>query len=85
MSDSDFQAAFEQSRKKDETKLQLTQEETDKFKKAFDDPEFKKLFAEYMDEMQDPKNRDETELYIRQLEEQEKVPEGKELIRYLSF
>jgi hypothetical protein len=34
-----------------------------------------------MDELQDPKNREETEAYISQLEGEQKVPEGKELIR----
>jgi len=56
-------------------------EESEKFKKAFDDPEFRKLFADYLDEMQDPKNREENEEYINQLERENEVPEGKELIR----
>ena len=38
-------------------KLEFTNAETENFKKAFDDPEFRKMFTEYMDEMQDPKNR----------------------------
>lgn len=38
-------------------KLEFTNTETENFKKAFDDPEFRKMFTEYMDEMQDPKNR----------------------------
>ena len=38
-------------------KLGFTPTETENFKKAFDDPEFLKMFTEYMDEMQDPKNR----------------------------
>jgi hypothetical protein len=48
---------------------------------AFDDPEFRKLFSEYMDDLQDPKHREETEAYISQLEGDKKVPEGKEIIR----
>ena len=36
----------------------ITKEEQGRFKKAFDDPEFRKLFAGYMDELQDPANRD---------------------------
>ncbi len=39
------------------------------------------MFAEYMNEIQDPKYREETEAYISQLEGEDKVPEGKELIR----
>ena len=34
-----------------------------------------------MDELQDPANRAETEAYITQLEGEQRVPEGKELIR----
>ena len=59
----------------------MTPEEAERFRKAFDDPEFRKLFAEYTDELQDPANRAETEAYIKQLEEDNKVPEGKELVR----
>lgn len=61
---------------------QFTPEEANRFKKAFEDPEFRKMFSEYMDEIQDPANREETEAYISQLESEEKVPEGKELIRF---
>jgi hypothetical protein len=61
--------------------MQFSSEESEKFKKAFDDPEFRKLFADYLDEMQDPKNREENEEYINQLERENEVPEGKELIR----
>lgn len=59
----------------------MTDDEAVKFKRAFDDPEFRKMFAEYVDEMSDPKHRAETELYISQLEGEQKVPQGKELIR----
>lgn len=62
-------------------KMQFSAEEASRFKKAFDDPEFRKLFSEYVDELSDPKNRQETEAYISQLEGEQKVPEGKELIR----
>ena len=60
----------------------FTPEESNRFKKAFDDPEFRKMFSEYMDELQDPQHREETEAYISQLEGEQKIPEGKELIRY---
>lgn len=69
---------------KDDSKdMKLTDKEKEGFTKAFEDPEFRKMFAEYMDEMQDPKYRAETDEYIRQLEKEEKVPEGKELIHPL--
>jgi hypothetical protein len=54
---------------KSETKepLKLTPKETENIKNAFDDPEFRKLFASYVDEMQNPANREENENYIQQL------------------
>jgi hypothetical protein len=35
-----------------------------------------------MDELQNPENRMETEAYISQLEGENKVPAGKQLVRY---
>ena len=72
---------FDQSMKKDPEKLGFTDEESTKFSKAFDDPEFRKMFGEYMEELSDPANRAETEAYISQLEGEQRVPSGKELIR----
>ena len=77
-----FEEAFERSQKEHPDKLGFTNEETLKFKKAFEDPEFRNLFAEYMDELQDPAHRDETEAYISQLEGENKVPAGKQLVRF---
>lgn len=37
--------------------LNLTKEELDKFSKAFKDEEFRKLFREYAEEINDPENR----------------------------
>ena len=62
-------------------KIGFSDEESGKFQKAFSDPEFRKMFADYMDELQDPAHREETENYISQLEGEQKVPPGKELIR----
>ena len=79
-----FQAMLEAAQAKAEgetEKTQFTAEEAEKFKKAFDDPEFRRMFSEYVEEMSDPKNREETEMYISQLEGEQKVPQGKELIR----
>ena len=61
--------------------LKLNGDEQVKFKKAFDDPEFRKMFSDYMDEIQDPKHREENEMYINQLEGEKKVPQGKQLVR----
>lgn len=35
-------------------------------------PEFAKLFREYLDEINDPKHREENELYLRQLEREQR-------------
>lgn len=72
---------FEQSSSKESNDFNMTNEERKKFTEAFKDPEFRKLFSEYMDEIQDPTSREETESYINQLESEQKVPQGKELIR----
>jgi butyrate kinase len=77
-----LRSLFERSQQANPEKMRFSPAETDRFKKSFEDPEFRKLFADYMDELQDPKNREETEAYITQLEGEQKVPEGKELIRY---
>jgi hypothetical protein len=56
----DFQEMFErqQAQKGDSAdKMEFSEGETANFKKAFDDPEFRRMFTEYMDEMQDPNNR----------------------------
>ena len=66
--------------KGDAKDMKLSDKEKEGFTKAFEDPKFREMFAEYMDEMQDPKYRAETDEYIRQLEKEEKVPAGKELI-----
>eukprot|EP01041_Mallomonas_annulata_P000952 gene952-1847_t len=72
---------FEKSKDRLKEEINLTPEETDKFKNAFDDPEFRKLLGEYMDDLNDSKFREENEAYISQLEGDKQVPQGKELIR----
>ena len=37
--------------------LEMTPEEVNRFEEAFKDPEFMKMFAEYAQEISDPKNR----------------------------
>ena len=76
-----LRSMLNESMEKNPEKMGFTEEESKKFSKAFDDPEFRKMFGEYMDELQDPKHRAETEAYIAQLEGEQRVPEGKELIR----
>ena len=48
--------------------LDLTEEEQNKFTKAFQDKEFRKMMAEYVDEISDPKHRAEQDAYIREME-----------------
>ncbi len=72
---------FERAQARRGDDMKFTPEESDRFKKAFEDPEFRKMFSEYMDEIQDPAYREETEEYISKLESEDKVPEGKQLIR----
>mmetsp|Transcript_19984 Transcript_19984/g.43576 ORF Transcript_19984/g.43576 Transcript_19984/m.43576 type:complete len:633 (+) Transcript_19984:162-2060(+) len=55
--------------------LKLSDEEVGKFTKAFQDPEFLKIFEEYAKEISDPKNREETDLYLRQLEAEGRAEE----------
>jgi hypothetical protein len=85
MSEKDLKQLFEQSQEANPDKMKFSPQETMQFKKAFEDPEFRKLFSEYVDELQDPKNREETETYISQLESENKVPDGRELIRLYFF
>ncbi|KAL3663349.1 hypothetical protein V7S43_011755 [Phytophthora oleae] len=45
------------------------------------DPEFRSLLNEYMQEISDPRNRAETEKYLSQLENEQKVPMDKQLVK----
>lgn len=64
-----------------EDDIQLTLNEVKSLEQAFQDKSFRKLLAEYASEIADPKYRDEQEAYIKQLEQQNELPEGKSLIR----
>eukprot|EP00903_Cladosiphon_okamuranus_P016570 g15287.t1 len=44
------------------------------------DPEFQSMLRDYMEEIQDPANRADQELYISELEGKNQVPEGKEAV-----
>jgi hypothetical protein len=72
-----FQALLEHSQQQAAAQggkdFKFSSDETKKFKTAFEDPEFRRMFTEYIDEMQDPKNREENEAYITQLEGEKKV------------
>lgn len=58
----------------------LSPEEQQSFLKAMQQPEFRSLLNDYMQEIADPANRTETEQYLAQLEREQKVPEDKQLI-----
>ena len=51
-------------------KLDITKEEIDKIEKCMKDPEFLKLFEEYVNEISDPNALRETDMYIKQLEKE---------------
>jgi len=80
MPDDEFNQCLQAAMEAGETKLNLTKEEQDNFTKAMKKPEFTKLLKEYMDEISDPKHREEQEAYLRQLEKDNKVPEHMKLI-----
>ncbi|KAL7553771.1 hypothetical protein ACHAWF_017098 [Thalassiosira exigua] len=61
--------------------VELTADEAKQLEKAFGDDEFRKLFSAYVNEISDPKYKEETESYIAQLEEQNELPRGKALVR----
>ena len=67
MTESNLRAALDATMSKKNDDLKLTSEEADKFKEAFEKPEFRKLMAEYVDEISDPKNKAETDAYIKQV------------------
>ena len=48
-------------------------EESSRFKTAFESKEFRDMFSQYLEEIQDPSARRENEEYIAQLEKEDKV------------
>ncbi|EQC35355.1 hypothetical protein SDRG_07067 [Saprolegnia diclina VS20] len=61
-------------------KFDMTPDEQQSFVKAMKDPEFRSLLNEYMLEISDPTHRAEQEAYLRQLENDNKVPTDKQLV-----
>lgn len=74
-----FEAAMHQQKRSVEPKV--TPEEQTKFLSAMKDPEFRSLLNEYMQEISDPHNREESERYLAQLETEQKVPTDKQLVK----
>ena len=60
--------------------LDITQEEYQRIEKAMKDEKFVKLLNEYMDEISDPKNKEEYEAYLKQLEGAGDLPPGRVLL-----
>lgn len=69
------------SQQNEENKVQISKEEADSIEKAFEAKEFRDLMAEYVSEISDPKYRAEQDEYLRQLEKQNEVPDGKDVLR----
>jgi len=76
-----FNDLLKKSMESSKDKLKLSKEEEQNFYKAMQQPEFTKLMKEYMDEISDPKNREEQEMYLRQLEAENKVPQDMKLVQ----
>lgn len=53
--------------------MNLTADEINRFEEAFKDEKFKEMFMEYAKEISDPKNREENDAYLRQMEEEGKA------------
>jgi len=63
------------------TDLDITSEEAENLKKAFQKPEFRDLFNDYLQEISDPKNRKEYDDYLEKLEKQGNIPKNVNLVR----
>ncbi|OWZ18644.1 hypothetical protein PHMEG_0007232 [Phytophthora megakarya] len=76
-------ALFEAAMRSQEpgTDPKMNPQEQQKFLSAMKDPEFRSLLNEYMQEISDPRNRAETEQYLSQLENEQKVPTDKQLVK----
>ena len=55
--------------------MDLTPDEVSRFGKAFKDPEFLKMFADYAKEISDPAAKAETDAYLKQVEAEGRTKE----------
>jgi dynein assembly factor 2 len=60
--------------------IQLTADEAQKLDTAFNSEEFRKLMTDYVTSLSDPRNREEQEACISEMEANEELPTGKSLI-----
>ena len=59
----------------------MTDEEAQRIQECMGKDEFMNLFKEYVDDISDPKNQDEYDQYLRQLEEEGEIPADEEIVR----
>jgi len=75
-----LEKAMDDAMRKEGSELDLSEEEQKNFKKAFQDKEFRKMMAEYVDEISDPKHRAEQDAYIREMEAKGETPKDKKVV-----
>ena len=75
-----LERAMKAAMARNDSELDLSEEEQNKFTKAFQDKEFRKMMAEYVDEISDPKHRAEQDAYIREMEAKGETPKDKRVI-----
>jgi dynein assembly factor 2 len=59
----------------------MTEAEAERIQECMGKDEFHALFKEYVDDISDPKNQDEYDQYLRQLEEEGEIPADEEVVR----
>ena len=62
-------------------KMDMSRQEMGTFTKAMKDPEFQNIMSEYVDEISDPKHREEQDKYLKEMQEKGEMPPGSELIQ----
>ena len=73
---------FRQYRGSDAPKnIGMTETEAERINDCLGKDEFMNLFRDYVDDISDPKNQEEYDQYLRQLEEEGEIPENEEIVR----
>jgi dynein assembly factor 2 len=62
-------------------KMDMSHKELSGFTKAMGEPEFQDLMSEYVDEISNPKFRDEQDRYLLEMKEKNEMPGGADLIQ----
>lgn len=60
--------------------INISNQEMQSISEAMKKPEFVEMLGEYMNEISDPANREEYDQYLRQLEKEDDLPEGMQLL-----